>query len=700
MYKRIVIDLEANGLLEPMLDFTQRPLKLKDTAKLWCISVRCIDTDKSFLMVPEELLEEHKEALSSITAVPLSRENLAKMVHNHVEEVIGHNIIKYDLPVLQLFGVIDYSIGYPDSTLFGKKVRITDTLLLSKLSNADRLGGHSLKNFGKQGSNQKIEFHDFSKFSPEMAIYCDMDTIVGKDTYFYLMKEMGEGWWEAPYLMEAKLADLTLQQELFGFHYDAELSRRNKKELDELLEERYNKVSPNIPPRPLNKTESKRFTPPAIKTIGNLSYNSKVESILQAIGATYLSEAEVFTYKGKEYPLSYLKGIEKYIPPAKVHTKSGALTAAAKKFLASIGSEYNPINDSFEFEGREYPMTYQGCVLDTLPEPDVVLSSHMTAFLERIGASYDPATHKYTFEGREYSLDYEECVKESLEADIKDLAHIKWYLTELGWEPSQWNMRDLTRDIHKKVLPRDKFEETVRRYASNTMESPFKALRLKLLELPESTTEEQLYNFLINKDTKMLKVPTTPPLRVGATKELCPNLSKLAEDSHIEFIKDLVEFYTYQHRRNSIGGGLDEEGEESKGFESYVRADGRISTPVDTLGTATSRMGHKVVANIPRVSSLYGEKMRALFCASPPGKEGHHIQYGFDFASLEAMIEGHYVLQYPGGEEMLSALLAEKPNSLHCINARKLGVSRDSAKAISYGFLYNGSYKTTLNEET
>lgn len=75
--------------------------------------------------------------------------------------------------------------------------------------------------------------------------------------------------------------------------------------------------------------------------------------------------------------------------------------------------------------------------------------------------------------------------------------------------------------------------------------------------------------------------------------------------------------------------------------------------------------------------------MRSLFrCGSD------YVQYGMDFSSLEAMIEGHYVIPYEGGEEMLVDLLAEKPNSLHCKNSRKLGISRDNAKSISYGLLY------------
>ena len=57
-YERIILDIETTNLLEPMIDFTQRPLALKPDAKLWCIAVKCIDTNNSFVMISPEILEE------------------------------------------------------------------------------------------------------------------------------------------------------------------------------------------------------------------------------------------------------------------------------------------------------------------------------------------------------------------------------------------------------------------------------------------------------------------------------------------------------------------------------------------------------------------------------------------------------------------------------------------------------------------
>lgn len=617
-FERIAFDLEATGLLDDMIDFSQRPLKLKDDAKLWCISVRCIDTNDDYMLIPQDILDdiqkgvydnpEFDRAFSSIKLLPLTKEMCAR-IFGKAELIAGHNIVKYDLPVLKLFGVLDYTIGYPyyeiidnkynnDCTINGKPVEICDTLVLSKLLNPDRLGGHGLKNFGI-GDSQKLDFKEFSVFSKEMIIYAQQDTVVSVQAYNTLMEEKGDyPHWDMPYKVEQKLADLSLKQELFGFEYDSELSERSKIELDALLEERYNSVTPNIPPKPLNKSETKQWTPPSIKTTGNVSLNDKVKGILDKAGATY--NEETFTYKGREYPLNYVKTLQEWIPPAKTKAKSGALTAAMKKFLDSVGGSYNPLDDTYTVDGVQYPIDFEGCLKEILEPPEVALSSHMEKFLEKVGAVYNPDTQTYTYEGEEFPLDYSGCIKKELPASIKDLAHLKGYLITLGWVPSQWNLRDLRRDTKKKLLPPEKFYEVVDRYVADTFDGPFTAPRLKELELPDDTNPEELKGFILTQyepeKSKPIRVPTTPPFRVGATKDLCPNLQKLADDGEVTFISDMVEYFTYQHRRNSIAGGIDEDtGEPSKGFESYVRSDGRISTPVDTNATSTSRMAHKIV---------------------------------------------------------------------------------------------------------
>ena len=88
---RMVVDIETNNLLQNMLDFRTLPYKLKDSARLWCIVVRDLDTDEFW-------------TLSSESGDTITKEDLQSVLKN-TKEIIGHNQIKFDLLSLKLFGV-------------------------------------------------------------------------------------------------------------------------------------------------------------------------------------------------------------------------------------------------------------------------------------------------------------------------------------------------------------------------------------------------------------------------------------------------------------------------------------------------------------------------------------------------------------------------------------------------------------------
>lgn len=277
---------------------------------------------------------------------------------------------------------------------------------------------------------------------------------------------------------------------------------------------------------------------------------------------------------------------------------------------------------------------------------------------------------------------------------VKDTTFIKGWLVELGWRPTMYKERDLTTDTKKVKLSREKFEEAVNRYVDQTLASPFKRDRCEELGVSPGRLRDKLLN---HDTTRPLKVYTNPTITVGMEKEIDPALLELADK--FPHAKLVSEFLTYSHRRNSIlGGGVDpdevDEDDEyaGKGFLAAVREDGRIPTPADTCGAGTSRFKHKVVANIPRVTSLYGYNMRDQFGVDV---DDGFVQLGYDFDSLEAKIEAHYVYKYPGGPEYGVSLTAEKPNDCHSVLARAITqligreFPRGTAKNVKYGCSYN-----------
>ena len=221
-------------------------------------------------------------------------------------------------------------------------------------------------------------------------------------------------------------------------------------------------------------------------------------------------------------------------------------------------------------------------------------------------------------------------------------------------------------------------------------ENKYKESRLHELGMGDdkATIRRKLVDKL--RDDKPVRVPTSPMVRVGVEKELCPNLVKLG--SKVNFAEDFTLYLTYKHRKSSIAGGdiedVDFDGEQpSTGFLSMYRdVDKRIPTPAVEIGASTNRYRHIGVCNIARASSVYGKEMRSLF-----GCGDGMLQVGFDFASLEARVQGHYIMNFDG-EELAEQLLASKPNDIHTLNAKKLGIARDQAKSISYMLMYGGSY--------
>lgn len=313
-------------------------------------------------------------------------------------------------------------------------------------------------------------------------------------------------------------------------------------------------------------------------------------------------------------------------------------------------------------------------------------STYIKNFAERIGAKIEGDVdngYKLFWEGLEKALPLaQEPLITEAKMTLADSTEIKEYLVrEFNWQPTAFKERDLTVDAKKKKVTKEKFKAAVERYVTQTLESAFCEHRCDHL----GVKPEQLLNKLLSHDMKKpLKVLTNPSFTVGQEKQLCQGLERIAES--YPHALDIAHWLTYRHRRNSIlGGGADpDEDEAEKGFLSFARSDGRIPTPADTCGAGTSRFKHRVCANIPRVTSLYGDKMRAMFGADLE----QCYQLGYDFDSLEAKITGHYIWKYPGGPELAHALIAEKPNDVHSVNAKKLGISRNDAKTFFYAALY------------
>lgn len=101
---------------------------------------------------------------------------------SNAELLVGHNIEGYDIPALEKI------YNWKPS----KSTRRHDTYVLSSVLDYNRECGHSLDGWGKLLGYHKIEFNDFSCYTPEMLEYCQQDVRLNVKVYSALVKELND----------------------------------------------------------------------------------------------------------------------------------------------------------------------------------------------------------------------------------------------------------------------------------------------------------------------------------------------------------------------------------------------------------------------------------------------------------------------------------------------------------------------------
>ena len=183
--------------------------------KIWCIVCKHNDTYYQFR---EDKLNRFEEFIKQ------------------TDEVIGHNIIGFDIPVInKLFGY----------DLF-KHCKITDTLILSRLLSPVMEGGHSLKNWGTKLGQNKIDFEQFDFFSEEMLTYCRNDVDLTQKLYKFLIKRTAD--FGDSIELEHEVAKIIQKQHERGFKIDIVEANMLQAKFQEDMNNLQSKVRETFPP--------------------------------------------------------------------------------------------------------------------------------------------------------------------------------------------------------------------------------------------------------------------------------------------------------------------------------------------------------------------------------------------------------------------------------------------------------------------
>jgi len=221
--KQIVFDIEANGLTPD---------------KVWCI-VACDIQSGEFTTWSGDDLHCFKDWIKEQDEL----------------EVIGHNIIGYDIPVLEQLLDVDFS-----------KCKVTDTLVMSRLAEPSRQGGHSLENWGQLLNQPKGEHSDWDNFSQDMVEYCRQDVRVNELVYHRLFLDLAN-FGNQSIVLEGEVQRIISKQIKNGWVLDQEKSFVLLAELKEKKFDLEDKVHEKFKPLP---TFIKEITP-KVKKDGSYS---------------------------------------------------------------------------------------------------------------------------------------------------------------------------------------------------------------------------------------------------------------------------------------------------------------------------------------------------------------------------------------------------------------------------------------------
>ena len=179
---RVCIDIETNGLESP--------------TEIWLIVCKDIDTGELYIF--RNVTNDEVDRLSFNT------------FERNVSCFIGHNILGYDIPHINRLLNIDI-----------KSDRCCDTLIISKMANYSKEGGHSIEQYGLEFNFPKGNFSDFSKYSLEMEEYCVRDVEICERIYRTYSKYINNPDYRSAILTEHQFQLIVNDLHNNGFAFDA-----------------------------------------------------------------------------------------------------------------------------------------------------------------------------------------------------------------------------------------------------------------------------------------------------------------------------------------------------------------------------------------------------------------------------------------------------------------------------------------------
>lgn len=382
MSKRLIIDLETNGLLQ-------------EVTKIHCIAVVDVDSSYSKLYVGATQIHEFIDTLKKDTNITL----------------IGHNLFCYDLMVIQKLYSHDFSTTH----------KIEDTLILAQLLYPDlknddpkpehewpgklfsgrEIGSHSLRAWGQRMMAYKGEYvGGWDEYNDEMGKYCIGDTYATKALFQFLESRIPQKLLNhTPIELEYAIAPILARQQAYGVQFDIEKAHsliltltsklvESKWQLQEIFKPRVVKEKiPFIPKRDNALKGYKAGVPIFKERLEEFNPGSR-QQIVSRLIEQFNWNPEEFTEKGnvkmnediiEALPFKELQPLKDYLTLNKRISQIETGTQAWIKQVKNDGRIYGSIKQNGAVTGR---MTHHGPNMAQVPSNDSLYGKECRALFK------------------------------------------------------------------------------------------------------------------------------------------------------------------------------------------------------------------------------------------------------------------------------------------------------------------------------
>ncbi len=291
-----------------------------------------------WVMCYENAITEEKGTLTSAASI------IQWFKDHKGSTYIGHNIVKFDAPVLNRLLKVGLAIG-----------SLVDTLVLSNLYNPNLEGGHSLNEWGVRFKLPKIEFDAYHAFSEEMVTYCQRDVELTKKLYLKLAQVLKKiEFSEKSCEIQHKITSIINRQRKNGFAFQASEATTLRalilKEVEALTELIHVKFPPVLVLKETYKKAFKQDGSPSAQYVRHTEMYPNVSLLGDGSGAYQVFDYKVFNIASPPQRVEKLLALgwvpEEFTPKTKKGgggnprpTIKGELSPSLARFAEESGIE-------------------------------------------------------------------------------------------------------------------------------------------------------------------------------------------------------------------------------------------------------------------------------------------------------------------------------------------------------------------------